>query len=394
MTTSSGLTLDDTTATVQGRVQRHNSRASGYANRLRYRFGSGKASQSQAFVAAGVAAPGGIETYTVDYPIVSQDINDPWPNQLIVNGVVVGVVSWGDARPTFWYWWDATTGALKIDQALAGITAAGASIAVAYTAQFPATLTVEDAVALAADGHPIERLVVDEGTNDLDSATDFANAELRRALGLGATVVTVKHRAGMAYPGETISLHFAQHNISGTFMVTNVRVTDDVDGALVFEHECIGGSEQPDTWLDTFRDGVAGGSGSSSIATGGTVSRSVLATPFVFGGHDLGSFSAPDWTRSQASTRFTSTDDFTAVVSGEAWARDATVAVTARLRNVTDSTDAGTSLAATTTTRHNPVSFTASIVAGKTYELQVKATTVPVGKTDQVFANGWQMKAA
>jgi hypothetical protein len=396
--TSSGLVLDDASAAVIGKVKRHNSRAQGYANRIRYRYGSGKRTELSTHTATGAVEGDDIESYVTTYP-ASTDINDPWPNRVFIGPTDTYVVMWSETTDGGGYlgaWWNPTTRTIYIRQSLLGVTPAATDVKFGYTAQFPDTVAVEDAALIATDGHPVARLVTNANVTDIAAATDAANAELRRRKALGATAVTVSHRAGMAYPGETVSLSFAQHAIAGTFMVTTVQVTDDEDGELLFTMDLIGGSEQPETWLDAFTDsGGGGGGGGSTSSSGGTVSITMLATPFVLGGHDIGSMSAANWTRVQSSQRFTATSTFSAIVAGEAWARDATVAVTVRLFNVTDNTTvAGTSSATPTTTRHNPVSFTANLVVGNTYELQIKATTVPVGKSDQVYANGWQLKAA
>ncbi len=391
--TSSGVTLSDSTPSVQGKVSRRNVRTQGYANTVIYLYGDGKKSASDSFTASGAAAPGNVEVYETTYP-ASSDINDPWPNVLYFNGVAVGVISWGDNRPTFAAWWDFATHTLNIDQTLAGITPGGTVIAVAYTAQFPARIVVDDPPTVASDGHPIEVIIgPDQSTTDIAVATDMASAELRRRLALTATIVTVQHRAGMAYPGETIDLSFTQHAISGTFMVTSAQVTDDVDGALVYTHECIDGAEQPETWLDAFSDAGASGSGGSVAGGGGGVSTTVLATPVDLGGHDLGAFSATGWTRVQCAKPYDADASFTGIVKVEVWAHDATVGVTVRLYDVTAGAAAGTASQRTSAVR-GEVSFTVTITFGHQYVLQINATTVPGGTTDRVYCNAGRLKAA
>jgi hypothetical protein len=150
-------------------------------------------------------------------------------------------------------------------------------------------------------------------------------------------------------------------------------------------------AEEPQaTYQDEWRQIVGGGGGGASIiGGGGGAVVTVLSSPVYLGGDDARALAAADWARVIGAVPFVAQASFAGRVRCELWARDAGVGVTARLRNVTDGT-AEASSEFTTQTRHTPATFVVSIVAGKTYRLEVKATT---GIGD-VYCSAGQLEAA
>jgi hypothetical protein len=119
-----------------------------------------------------------------------------------------------------------------------------------------------------------------------------------------------------------------------------------------------------------------GGSGSVGgvVVGGGSGSGTVLSSPVYLGGSDGDGLDVSSYTRVLHGVPFVAAGSFSGRVRCELWCRASGAGVTARLRNVTDSTDAGTSSevvsqAATAT------DFLATILAGKTYQLEIARTS-------------------
>jgi len=148
----------------------------------------------------------------------------------------------------------------------------------------------------------------------------------------------------------------------------------------------------PDTLSDLKQQiGTSGG--------GGTVGAIVAASPSLsglvvaLGGSDYAAVPmdgspayAPVWN----SQPFFPRTAFTGLVRVWAWTRNAGGTVTARLRNVTDSTTAGSTSAVTATARPStPETFSVAILADKEYRLEVVGSAAD----EDVFGLG-QLEAA
>ncbi len=280
---SCGFALADASSTVVGRVTVRQSRNAQYANRIILTCGGNRqVSKSQNFTDPGTAAA----EFVVNYP-ASQNINDPFPNQLIVAGVNQGPVGWGAGYlPPPAYYWDAVNH--KLVRESGAPTFAGQTITVAYTAQFPFEATYNDAAEQAAHG-VWEKRVNDEKTAAIASneeAAAYAAAVARQAVAL-PRVVSVQHAAGLAYVGQSIGLSFADRGVAGTHMVTSADFHTVEDGSLEFALTCVSGTELQASWLDFFRGLTSGGGTAAGSSGGGAVSvmaGAALSSPFPLGG--------------------------------------------------------------------------------------------------------------
>jgi len=137
------------------------------------------------------------------------------------------------------------------------------------------------------------------------------------------------------------------------------------------------------------------GTGGSGRIGGSLVSVTAPTAwwPTPLGGSDFASVpmaASPAYTDVLSYQPYYARQDFTAIVRVWLWSLTAGVTVTARLRNITDSTTEGTSSGVTGVARPSaPVTFNAALLAGKEYRLQVIGDTA----SEEVFGIG-QMEAA
>lgn len=139
-----------------------------------------------------------------------------------------------------------------------------------YDRTSPFTVYARDAGQIASKG--LYELLVDRADiDDKTQAQALADGLLRYYLASTSKVVQVTTRkAGVPYPGQSLTLSFAARDVSGTFMVIGVEFHDDVDRTLVCTLTCVEGTEATPTWLDFFRDLEGGGASSAgTVAVSG-----------------------------------------------------------------------------------------------------------------------------
>src|SRR6185503_13909423 len=108
--------------------------------------GGGPATSIETFVAAdGVYSGGSPATeirFTGKYP-ASQSINDVYPNQLIFDGVVVGVIGFNNQLGADDWFWDTTVSPAQLVYPIAGGRAfpTTETISIEYAIGYPFTLT-------------------------------------------------------------------------------------------------------------------------------------------------------------------------------------------------------------------------------------------------------------
>ncbi len=170
-----------------------------------------------------------------------------------------------DAAPPGGYQIDKATSTLHRTSA----PTAGTVITITYPAQFPDEVTVNDTALQATDGIYAAEYS-NEAIFDLSQATDYANGLLARDK-TTPKIVEVSTREGMVYPGDTITLTYTARTISGSYLITGLSITDDIDGRPKYRLTCASGTQAPGAWLDFWR-GVTGGTSTA----GGSVSGSLI----------------------------------------------------------------------------------------------------------------------
>jgi hypothetical protein len=138
-----------------------------------------------------------------------------------------------------------------------------------FDVQFPQTVTAEDSADITAKG--VYALTVDyPDVFDFDQATEIADGLLRNKK-IAPKIVTVSTREALELPGTTITLTFTARTISGSYLITNVRAEDTLDGQMLYTFTCVEGSEAQRGWLEYFRSAVGGGASSGGRTTGSIV---------------------------------------------------------------------------------------------------------------------------
>ena len=261
----------------------------------------------------------------------------------------------------------------------------GQNILAQYDAQYPGMITVDD-------GGPAslrrERLFLRPAIFDVLQATAVANALLIKSNVELKEVEYDTHLDGV-HPGQVQTIILPKHDVSGVHLITEVRVSDRKETVLNYTVRAVAGSDAvPESWTYLYELWTRGSTSSASSASGsvvvggGTQIRNIAA----LGGSRNTSAqktSPPSWVPAVDYFEFVCPTGVTSgLVRTEARAKDAGVSVTVRLYNVSDSSAAATAGAITTTT-FAPVVFSATLVEGDHYRLEVLAS-----ETADVFAIG------
>ena len=166
------------------------------------------------------------------------------------------------------YTWTAATNTLTRAGGNLGL---GVVISFIYTAQFPQSVTVENAGEIFVNGK-FAGIFEASDIFDKDAATELATGILRRYLTVPKWV-RLSTRQGFVMPGDQITLTFSDRTVSGNHIVTQVRATTIAKGTVVYALTCLSGDEMQESWTDRLRDALGTG---GSNAAGGTVSGGVL----------------------------------------------------------------------------------------------------------------------
>jgi len=205
-------------------------------------------------------------------------------------------------------------------------------------------------------------------------ATSYLAGHLQRTHTIKFTTLTAGARAGM-----TLTVNLTAYSLSGSYLITNVEIRDDNGVDLAYTITAIPGTMAiGPSFRDTYQkwSGGAGGGG-GAIATAGTVVITVT-TPapsvLALGGASAQAVvpGASSWLPVVNAVPFVAPESRTVTVYVELWARGAGVTATARLRDLTTPATAGTSSGVTGATP-TLTSFSASVVAGRRYQLQLSA---------------------
>lgn len=196
------------------------------------------------------------------------------------------------------------------------------------------------------------------------------------------TVTYTTRRTGLK-PGMTQALTIPSHSISAvTFMITAIETRSIAYNLVERTVTLLEGSANGPSWRDVYRQwGGSSGASSGMVVFG---SGGVDGPAFLGGSRNTSvALASAAYTPVTDYVPFVAKTTFTGQVRADIWARDAGITATVRLRNVTDSTTAGTSSGVTSTTP-TEVTFTVSITVGKTYRLEVLSSANSKG----VFAIG------
>jgi hypothetical protein len=368
-TASFNLDGSNTSAPIQWQRSRRQ-----FANRvIVFIGGTQKLVRTEVFASTGAA-----HDYVTRYP-ASADINDLWPNLLIVNGINQGPVAWKDDVSFAWYW-DPVTHKL-VNKGTGYNPAAGALITVTYTAQYPAQAKAENATDVQAP--PTGRGPWEVRRNapqytELEQGQTLAN-QLLAALFFTASPreLQTASAAGYALPGDVLTLTFPDRLVSGTWAVESVSWSLWNRSIFYYEYAFTEGTSLQATWLDDVKtltspstvtpDAPLIGAGGTSVPA-----PAVIASPVYLGGERTRSIAlaAAAWMEIPNFVPFIATATFAGRIRCGIWARNAGVTVTARLWDATASVAAMTTSGVTSQVEVE-VLASGTITAGHRYRLQI-----------------------
>ena len=315
-----------------------------YANRVIVKYGDNRViTQTDSFTGNGV-----LDTFTLTYPI--QGPVAPTSAGAVGYATVdhLGGESLGGlTSPMIWRYDPAALTILRTTGAVGN----GVGFTVDYDVQFPQTVTVEDAGEITAHG-PHEIVLTYPQVFDLATATGLATAALAKLLATVTEVSIPTYEVGLL-PGQTATVTQAARNVSGDFLITEVRARSTPAG-LLRTLLAVSGTVFRGSFRDVYRAWAGGGAGSAvassgpSVSTGSAGVGTVVAGqgPYFLGGSltEYVQDPTPTWTPASAveiaiDTALRGTTSATVRARLRATAGN----VTARLRNITDGATVGTS---------------------------------------------------
>lgn len=262
---SCGYALGDSLPGTMGQVTSKQSRNTNYANRIVLTCGDTSTKQTTETY----TAVGGDTQFVTVYP-ASLDFAGVWPNELIVNGSNLGPVDWrpngaAGILPGHHWYWDAVNHKLVVDN-VAYTPVAGDVITITYTIQYPFEVTYTDP-SITNPADIVEADVSNTSIFDMAAGLAYAQGLVRQRIA-NPQMIYVRNNLGVAYPGLSVVLTFADHAISGTCLITQVDFQDAEDGTMEYALTCVPGSELNGSWLDFWKNFFGGGSGASTSTTG------------------------------------------------------------------------------------------------------------------------------
>lgn len=240
----------------------------------------------------------------------------------------------------------------------------------------------EDIPAQDGGANLVEKTIEDPKVFDESLAQTLADGYLVRALAI-QTAFTYETRQIGIHPGMSQTVTIPERNLSGTALITGVTVYSMGHRILRSKVTAVMGLVIPESPLQMFKGwgGATGSVGISVVSTGG---GSTGVGKVVLGGSDFADVPmdavTPAYTDIRNCDPYVARSSYTALVRAWLWARNGG-AVTMRLRNVTDSTTAGSASNTASAKPSSPQTFSAVIESGKEYRAQVIGAA-----SDGVFA--------
>jgi hypothetical protein len=264
-TVSCGFSLTDGGGSIYGGVTIEQGRSENYANRVTVVAGPA----AQLLVTETIVGNGVLDHWTLTYTPVTNAAGFIVSAGYVTDDGVFSPLSQYSGGGTNWQWEAATNQLHRTAGALPNTKVA----TLIYSAQFPISVTVNDAGEQAAHGIYARRFIT-EDVLDRPTAVQLATGLLSRSIA-SPQIVHVAHRKGLAKPGQSVVLTFSERNINSTYMIIEVSFWNEVDGSITYALGCVSGSTQPDSWVEYFK---RGGSGSTAAASAAPISGALIPT--------------------------------------------------------------------------------------------------------------------
>lgn len=250
---------------VKGDITVSERREDSYANHAIVVInGAGPADVTETFVADGSSTA----TYVTKFP-ASRDIEQPWPNRLIVNGVPIDApVAWGSGMA---WSWDYVNHSL-IHDGSGFVPNNGDVLTVRYGIGYPFEVIYQDDVDVAAKG-PRETIVTVNDQMSIEAALELGQATVERLMARARKVSYTTEQPGLRV-GQEQQIDEPYRGISSTSFLLNRITTRDLTTETVDHRvEATEGSFQS-TYRDVIKTWFEGGGGSG----GGRVSAPERST--------------------------------------------------------------------------------------------------------------------
>lgn len=365
--------ISDNGTDIVGDMEVEPSGASEYCNRLILVCGDGTALEA---VAESITQIGAEVEYEMEY-LVSENIEDQWPNVIYINGSGV-VVSWGQDAPTFQWWWDYNNSKLMNDGAA---LTPGDEITFTYSPS--STQVFDDLAEQASYGRRVDGTALAPNVETVAAAAMLGAAILAERI-IRPVKVTYPTRLVGLSSGTVQTIEVPIRNVDGTFQIASVTHRDDVDGVIrktvvsttyeglaasfVDTYEKWSGSDSPSTPSGSSYV-LSGSAGQSYLILAASASEWV-ETPSLSGGGD--------WIPAGALQIEINTDErgsLTGLVRVRIRASAGTVK--ARLYDLTNSVVAGVMSGTVSSTDYEDAVFAVDLTAGTaTYELQLSPSII------------------
>lgn len=247
-TLTAPITITTASRYLEGDVTVEPSRKD-YANRIIIQAGTGTSEVTDSYISGGgTVLPLTYKLSTHRGYVTNQGVNEP-----------IGVTT-----PPYWTYQSNTYPVLDtITRSSAHV--AGNAIDIVYIAQFPYVTQSNDTGEQAANGI-WEKIIVYPDVFDSTLAQNLASGQLLRSLVTSKTVQYITRQLGL-HPGQTQTITASERNLSGTFLLTDVQITER--GNRVWRTvTAVGGTQYPGSWRDAFKSSFGTSSGTT---VGGTI---------------------------------------------------------------------------------------------------------------------------
>jgi hypothetical protein len=229
-----------------------------FVNRVTVKFGTGRRFTPETFTGDGVTT-----TFALDYPM---DGYLAYTADGAVGYAVVDV-SWGTTEPLggvssgLTWTYDPATQSVTRSSAPANAT----TFTVRKDSDFPLTVTVEDAVSIAAVGL-YKRTFELPDVYDLAEATEQAEGLLRAGTATPKVIKVRTKEYPMPLPGDVVNLHYTDRLIpDDNYLITRIDATDYIFDGATLQHKfefvltCVEGTENHQSWTDTLKGLIGAG---------------------------------------------------------------------------------------------------------------------------------------
>lgn len=261
-----------------------------FATRIYVDVTSGPATDTiGSYVAADGVTAGGYTRFSVNYP-ASDSIGDWWPNELYIDGVIVGPIGRVVTSPQAWdvalagWNWDMTTSpaTLRYTVASGATFPVGAQVLTVnvplYTIKYPFTVEAGPSALEATYGRVDRQIDNIPAGLSLDAAQAYADGVLDRLSPVMETATYPTRQTGIK-PGMEQGVNSTLRDLVADILIQEVNIRSTGPFTVIREVSGVVSDFAQDTFRGTIDQWMRGGKGATAPPTVG-VSGSQAAPPF------------------------------------------------------------------------------------------------------------------